>query len=510
MRTKKFLYNSAAAALLTITTLVIGLILPRLYLTIYGSEVNGLIATIYEFISYFSYVEAGLGTALTYGLFKPLATRDEHEINTIVSVAKRSYIKISGLYLLMVVFLAFLYPFLIKKSTIDFTTIFLLILVIGTYGALDLYTMSKYRVLLVADQSEYVISIVSIIAMVFSFILTVLLIKKKVYIVFVRAIAIASLSLRTYMLYLFVGKKYPYIKYNQPSKSVYLKNRWDVLGFQLSTTICLSAPVILISILCSLRTASVYSVYNLVSQGLIAIISIFTSGVSASFGNVIAKKEYDVLKEAHRQFEFSIYCITAFLSSCTLILITPFVAVYTKGVTDIIYVNMLYGGLFVIWGILYNINIPYTVMINAAGIYTKTRKINIVQVALLLTISFIFVKPYGITGMLAAMIISTLYKVAGLVLLVNRFVLPIRLKNTMLRVARIFIITALAYVPFISWIVIPEDGLILWVFWAVRVSLWCGFLTLTVNFILDKDMFIRIINRLKALMPERKSESYKF
>ncbi len=510
MRTKKFIYNSSTAALLSITTLLIGLILPRLYLTTYGSEVNGLIATILEFVTYFRYAEAGLGTALTYALFKPLAMHDEHEINNIVSVAKRSYIKVSGLYFLMVACLAIIYPFLIRKSSINFSTIFLLVLVIGAYGALDFYTMAKYRVLLTADQREYVISIVSIIALLLSFVLTILLVKRKAYIVFVRAIAIVSLSLRTYMLHLFVKKEYLFIRYNQPSQGVYLKNRWDVLGFQLSTTICLSAPVIIISILCSLKTASVYSVYNLVSQGLIAIISIFTSGVSASFGNVIAKKEYGVLKEAHRQFEFSIYCITAFLSSCTLILITSFVAAYTKGVTDIVYANIFYGGLFVVWGILYNINIPYTVMINAAGLYTKTRRINIIQVVLLLIISFIFVKPYGISGMLIAMIISTLYKVAGLVLLVNRFVLPITLKNTMIKVSRIFIITALAYIPFVSWIVIPEDGLILWVLWAIRVSLWCGFLTLTVNYVLDKDMFIKIINRLKVLIPERKSESYKF
>ena len=56
LKTKKFIYNSIAAAILQMLITLVGLILPRMYLITYGSEVNGLISTIVQFVSYFSYV----------------------------------------------------------------------------------------------------------------------------------------------------------------------------------------------------------------------------------------------------------------------------------------------------------------------------------------------------------------------------------------------------------------------------------------------------------------------
>ena len=65
-RTKKFFYNSLSTAMLQLTNMIIGFLLPRLMLKFYGSEINGLVTSITRFISYFNIEEAGLAGAAVY------------------------------------------------------------------------------------------------------------------------------------------------------------------------------------------------------------------------------------------------------------------------------------------------------------------------------------------------------------------------------------------------------------------------------------------------------------
>lgn len=52
-RTQTFLHNVAASAGLQVLNMVSGIIVPRLMLVYYGSEINGLVSSIVQFISYF-------------------------------------------------------------------------------------------------------------------------------------------------------------------------------------------------------------------------------------------------------------------------------------------------------------------------------------------------------------------------------------------------------------------------------------------------------------------------
>lgn len=506
MRTERFFYNASALAILQTVTLLGGLVLPRLILTTYGSEINGLIASISQFVSYFNYVEAGLGASLIYALYKPLAKQDVPEINSIVSLAKIAYQKTSGIYFFLVVLLSALYPYIVQSESVQARTIILLVLVIGLFGALDFFTVAKYRVLLIADQKEYVISLVSIIAYVFNFTLTVILIMAELDVVLVKTIPIASLLLRSILLNLYFKGRYSFIKYDQPHSTISLKQRWDALIMQISVYLNISAPVVIISIFCSLKLASVFSIYSLVFYGLIAIISIFTAGVTASFGNLLANDEYAILNKVHKQFEYAIFAITTFLYSCAIILIGSFIAIYTQGVTDISYSNQLYGVLFVIWGILFNVRIPYTAIINSAGLYKETRRANITQISILLGLSVILVQFFEINGVLTALIISALYWSVSLFLVANRYVLKVPSPPTISRIIRMFGIVVLAYLPFLVWIEITAANLLEWFVWALGVAAWSGLITLLVNYLLDKQLFKEVVSRLRTVIVKRKTK----
>lgn len=90
--------NMTSYAALQIVNMLVGLFLPRLYLAVYGSEVNGVISTANSFISYFSYLEAGIGLTLIHSLFKPLAENNTEQTNGILSYSQKQYRRISGVY----------------------------------------------------------------------------------------------------------------------------------------------------------------------------------------------------------------------------------------------------------------------------------------------------------------------------------------------------------------------------------------------------------------------------
>ncbi len=500
LRTKRFIYNSVTFATLQVFTIAGGLILTRMFLTTYGSELNGLVTSIIQFVAYFSYVEAGLGTALIYALYKPLAKGCIREVDGIVTLARRSYLKASGVYFALVVGLSFIYPFIVSSESTDLLTISLLVIVIGAFGALEFFTMAKYRVLLVADQKEYVISIVLSIAYIVNFALTAYMISIEAYVVWVRTVPLVSFILRAVILLAYVKRNYPYITYKEPADSKYLKRRWDALIMQLSVSINTSVPVVLISIFASLKIASVFAIYNLVFSGLIAITSIFTAGVSASFGNIVANKEMEKLKRVQTQFEFFIFAITAFLYACALILIDSFVELYTQGVTDIDYASNVYGYLFVTWGVLFNVRIPYTALINSSGLYRETRRVNIWQIALIISTGAVLVQFWEMTGVLLAMIISASYWVYGLIDVVKKEVLDTAPKTTYIRVVRMFAVIAVSILPFRLGMTIDPSTYAGWVRDAFIVAAWCGIVTLVISFVFDRKVMLEILVRIKELI----------
>ena len=83
-RTQKFALNSLTSMVSQIVVMAAGMITPRLMIATYGSEMNGLVSSLNQFISYITLVEAGIGGAAIYSLYKPLAEEDHARISGIV------------------------------------------------------------------------------------------------------------------------------------------------------------------------------------------------------------------------------------------------------------------------------------------------------------------------------------------------------------------------------------------------------------------------------------------
>ena len=104
-RKNKLLLNALVGFLLPITTLICGLILPRALLQAFGSEVNGLVSSITQFLSFISLLEMGVGPVIQANLYKPLAEKDYTKTSEIVVSAERFYRRIAYIFLIYILVL---------------------------------------------------------------------------------------------------------------------------------------------------------------------------------------------------------------------------------------------------------------------------------------------------------------------------------------------------------------------------------------------------------------------
>ena len=90
-RRQKLMLNSMTSVLYQIVTIVCGFILPRYFLTYFGSTINGLVSSITQFLGFISLAECGVGAVVQSTLYKPLADNDMSTVSKIVISSERFF-----------------------------------------------------------------------------------------------------------------------------------------------------------------------------------------------------------------------------------------------------------------------------------------------------------------------------------------------------------------------------------------------------------------------------------
>ena len=143
-----------------VLTLIFGLIVPRLFIQTFGSEMNGLLSSLGNIYSYLALVEAGIGTTAIQALYGPLGRDDKRSINQIMAATAHYYNRAGFIYLAGVLLIAIIYP-LTVSTTIPSGTIFALTILSGSGGVINFWVQGKYMVLLQAEGKKYLMSIVT-------------------------------------------------------------------------------------------------------------------------------------------------------------------------------------------------------------------------------------------------------------------------------------------------------------------------------------------------------------
>lgn len=189
-----------------------------------------------------------------------------------------------------------------------------------------------------------------------------------------------------------------------------IKQKWNGVAQHVAAVVLDSTDSIVLTLFATLSDVSIYSVYHLVIYGVKQMFLSATKGIQSLIGELWAKQEMDELNKIFGWVEWSIHTGTVFVFGCTAVLILPFVQVYTKGITDAVYIQPLFASMIVIAHAGHCLRLPYNIMILAGGHYKQTQNNYIIAALLNIVVSVAIVKVYGLIGVAIGTLVAMLYQ----------------------------------------------------------------------------------------------------
>lgn len=503
MRSKKAVYNIFFNLILEVIVIIYGFIVPKIIISNFGSNVNGLISSITQFLGYITLLESGIGPVVRAALYKPIVDKDKKMIASILKKTEKFFRILAGIFIVYLIGLAFIYP-IINNGDFNYWYTFSLVLIISISSFAEYYFGMTYKVFLQADQCSYVISILQILTYLLSTVVIVLLAKFNCSIHIIKLVSGLIFVIRPLLQNFYVKRKYA-INLDEADPNYELKNKWDGLAQHIAWVIHTKTDVTVLTIFSTLIEVSVYSVYYLVVKGIKALITAFSNGMEGLFGNILANGEKDNLNNRFNMYEVLFFTISTIIYACTMILIAPFVKVYTINIHDADYYRVVFGYLIVISEFIWAIRLPYDILIKVAGHFKETRKWAIVETIVNVLLSVILVIKYGIIGVTIGTIVAMTTRTIEMLWHANKHILK---RNVLKSVTKIILlIIECVVVVFISVNYLPFLDNVSYLNWLVNALMVFGvalIVILLVNVIIFKKEFKELFNIIKGMLKRKK------
>ena len=261
--------------------------------------VNGLFANI---LSILSLAELGIGSAVVYALYKPLATNDEEKIASLVKLYGTAY-RIIGLVVALIGLV--LMPFLdliIQDQPAIWESIYLLY-AINLFNTASTYFFSYRSSLIIAAQQNYIVAAVNYAVTILQSILQIaILLLTRNYLAYLLIQTVGVFINNVVISYIAV-KKFPYIRSKdtkpvpkEERKRIFANVR-DLTFYKISGLLVNSTDNILITFFDGLTVTGVASNYTLLVNTLNSLLSLLFNGLTASIGN------HNATENKEKQFE---------------------------------------------------------------------------------------------------------------------------------------------------------------------------------------------------------------
>ena len=172
---KIVLTNIVSGILSQFVTIIYGLIIPILLIRHFGSNVNGLVSSITQFIAYINLLQLGIGPIIKKSLFEPIANNDNKKIGDILGASNLFFKKIAYVLILYIIILCIIFPFINSEFSKIYSISLILIISLGTF--FEYFFGITYRLYLSSSQKNYIVDFINIFGYIISIVLIYFLIS---------------------------------------------------------------------------------------------------------------------------------------------------------------------------------------------------------------------------------------------------------------------------------------------------------------------------------------------
>lgn len=325
MRTKNSIQNIFTGIILQVVTIALGFFSRKIFINYIGLDYLGINGLLTSVLSMLGLVELGVGGAIYYSLYKPLADKDEDQVYAIMNLYSKLYKYIGiAVALIGISVMPFLKYIVNTDIALSYVNTVYIIFIIDSFIS---YFLAYRRNILSADQKNYVINKVTMyFSVLTTFVQIMIIVYTKNYILYLW-VKVFSGFVQNLIIYFITNKKYPYLKgkkkvvLNEKTKKEIIKNAKALFIINIACYCVFSTDNILISIFANITYVGVYSNYNLILTMVNQFIGQFFNGIKASFGNFMVEEKKEDIYKLFRKINFFNFFIVSF-SSVSLVVLT--------------------------------------------------------------------------------------------------------------------------------------------------------------------------------------------
>lgn len=437
--------NIVSSVLNQLVTIVCGIVIPRVIISVFGSEAYGISVSIAQFLSYVALLESGIGGVARAKLYGPLAEKDDARVSAVYFAIRRFFMLVGGVFAVYSIGLGAVYHDIAGVEIFSRTYVFFLVLTISI-STLVKYTGGLADLTLInADRKQYVHNFINIIVTAANAVLVVILAKVGLGLIWVK-LGSSLLFIVKPILYAIYVKKHYRLK-RDPKRKVVLEQKWTGVGQHIAYFIHMNTDVVLLTLLADIKTVAVYSIYSLVISSIRGITESFAGGMEARFGELIATGRVENLRSSHGRYRRLLSAASFVLFSCAGILIVPFVRIYTAGVSDANYIQPAFAFVLLMAETFNCISFTYPQLAVAANRFKQTRWGAYGEALINIGVSLALISKMPLVGVAIGTLAATVFRGIFYAVYASRNILGIGTGSVLAHMAAVPVLMMAVIVP---------------------------------------------------------------
>ena len=382
-RTHKSIINVIASVGTNAIILITAFIVQKALVATMGADYNGINGLFSSIISMMSLADLGIGTAIIYHMYQPVAERNTTMINTLLHFYKKCYIVISGVVLAIGVVVGLFLPMLV--GDVDIPDSIYLIYVLFLLDCLCSYFLAYKKSLLYADMMNYIPDTIYFVTYLVQNALQVyVLIAFHSFLLFLIVKTLGKI-VSNLLISVYISRKYPFTRGKQVApvpeeiKSDIVTKVKGLLCHKLGKMLVTGSDSIVITGVLGLGVMNLYTNYHLIIGGITALLNRIFETLTNSVGNFLLDSSKERNREVYQKIDFLNF-------------------LFDKTVLFVLVVNFYMEGM----------RASVNTFKEAAGIFHEDRRIPLVEAGLNLTVSIVLAKLMGAAGVFLGTILSSL------------------------------------------------------------------------------------------------------
>lgn len=391
--------------------LLVNFIQTTVFIYVLGKTLSGVNSVYTDVLSVLSLTELGIGTALNYSLYKPVAEQNYEKIKSYMRFYKRAYLTIAGVIAVLGIAITPFLKYILKNPgslTMRDLTLYYYLFLFNT--VISYFVTYKYS-LVNAEQKNYIqTNITTVTKMAVALAQISVLLLTRNFLFYLLAQSVVELVQKIFVT-IYLNRLYPYLRDRDVERLT--AEETQVIVTKTKALIChkigdvarLQTDTIIISSFVNVDMAAVVNKYVYIIAYVGNFVNIIFDSVISGFGNVVATESREKQYSLFKVYRFLACWLYGFGAVGFFHLLTPFIGdvwLRDPGWTlPQVTVSLLVMDFYLKGGrtILLNFKI-------ASGLFEQDRFLPLIQGAFNLLVSIVLVIKIGVTGVYVGTLLS--------------------------------------------------------------------------------------------------------